>query len=139
MDKITILLQDKQTIEKLAADPDVQLRIRDAILDGIGRRSMKLSGVASGIVSAAEREIRKEFFGDTWRDVLKDEYKDVIKRQVRKETHILVNEEIEECRIEISKTIRSWKLDVLKKLKEYDFEKDIREVAEAVIKEKFKN
>ena len=138
MDKITILLQDKQTIEKLAADPQVQIRIKDAVLDGIGRRAMKLSNLTSDMVRAAQKEIRKEFFIDSWKDILKDEYKDVIKRQARTEMQVLVNEEINECRKEIRESIRSWKLDVLKKLKEYDIEKDIREVAEEVIRKKFK-
>lgn len=83
-------------------------------------------------------KIRKEFFIGNWKDILKDEYKDIIKRQVRTEMQMLVNEEINECRKEIRESIRSWKLDVLKKLDEYDIEKDIREVAEEVIRKKFK-
>lgn len=138
MDKITILLQDKQTIEKLAADPDVQIRIKDAVLDGIAKRGMKLSGITSGIISAAQREIRQEFFGDTWRDILKDEYKTVIREQAKASLNHLVNEELAKCSKEINESIRFWKAEVLKKLKEYDIEKDIREVAEEVIRKKFK-
>lgn len=138
MDKITILLQNKQTIEKLAADPDVQIRIKDAVLDGIAKRGMKLSGITSNIISAAQKEIRNEFFGDTWGNILKDEYKTVIREQVKASLNHLVNEELAKCSKEISESIRSWKAEVLKKLKEYDIEKDIREVAEEVIRKKFK-
>lgn len=139
MDKITFLLQDRQTIEKLAADPEVNIRIKDAILDGIGRRAVKFNNITSTLISAAQKEIKQEFFGDTWRDNLKDEYKNIIRNRAKEEFNRLVNEELGKCSIELNKAIKSWKSEVLKKLKEYDIEKDIREVAELVIRNKFKS
>ena len=139
MDKITILLQDKQTIEKLAADPEVNIRIKDSILDGIGKRAVKFNNITSALISAAKKEIRQEFFGNTWQDILKDEYKQVIRNKAKAEFNHIFNKEFVKCSEEINKSIRAWKSEVLKKLKEYDIEKDIREVTEMVIRDKFKS
>lgn len=73
MDKITILLQDKQTIEKLAADPDVQIRIKDAILDGLAKRYVKTSNVVKDLLDNARAEMRKELFTGIYNNILKDE------------------------------------------------------------------
>lgn len=139
MDKITILLQDKQTIENLAADPEVQIRIKDAILDGIGKRAAKISNVTNAIISASKKEIQREFFNETYRFELKEEWKRAIKEQARTAFNELVNEELQKGSNEIKENVRVWKADVLKKLKEYNIEKDIRDVAELVIRDKFKN
>lgn len=138
MDKIIIVLQDKQTIEKLAADPEVQIRIKDSIIDGIGKRSAKLLNITNDIVNSAKREIKTEFFGSNWNNVFTDEYKKLIKEQAKSELNHLVSEELKECSKEINNAIRFWKSEVLKKLEEYDIEKDIREVAEKVIIERLK-
>ncbi len=138
MDKIIIVLQDKQTIEKLAADPEVQIRIKDSIIDGIGKRSAKLLNITNDIVNSAKREIKTEFFGSSWGNVFTIEYKKLIKEQAKSELNHLVSEELKECSKEINNAIRSWRSEILKKLEEYDIEKDICEVAEKVIIEKLK-
>ena len=138
MDKIIIVLQDKQTIEKLAADPEVQIRIKDSIIDGIGKRSAKLLNITNDIVNSAKREIKTEFFGSNYGNVFTDEYKKLINEQAKSALNHLVSEELKECSKEINNAIRSWKSEILKKLEEYDIEKDIREVAEKVITEKLK-
>ena len=138
MDKIIIVLQDKQTIEKLAADPEIQIRIKDSIIDGIGKRSAKLLNITNDIVNSAKREIRTEFFGSNWNNVFTDEYKKLIKEQAKSALNHLVSEELKECSKEINNAIRLWKNEILKKLEGYDIEKDIREVAEKVIIEKLK-
>ena len=138
MDRITILLQDKATIEKLAADPEVKIRIKDAVLDGVGKRALKLANITNDITKAAQREIYNEFFVDGPTHILKAEYKNLIKKRARTEMNMFLEEEIKECEKELREAIRSWKLEVLEKLNEYDIEKDIREVAAEVIREKFK-
>ena len=64
MDKITISLQDKETIKELAKDPDVQIKIKNAVLDGIGKRALKLSNLSDEIISIMERDIRDYFTED---------------------------------------------------------------------------
>ena len=50
MDKITIILQDKETIKELAKDPDVQIKIKDAVIDGIGKRASKIANLSDDII-----------------------------------------------------------------------------------------
>ena len=63
MDKISLILQDKKTIEELAKDPEVQIRIKDAIVDALGKRSLKLMNANAEInnaVSTVSKAISKE-------------------------------------------------------------------------------
>ena len=59
MDKITILLQDITTISELAKDPEVQIKIKDAIIDGVKRRSLKSMQII-------EDKLHRELY-DPWR------------------------------------------------------------------------
>lgn len=132
MDKITIVLQDKQTIEQLAADPDIRIRIKDSVIDGVARRYLKISNIAAAVAE----EIRKELFKGAYGTYIKDEYRDIICKQVKKEFNKIVEEELIRYGNETKKAILAWKEDALQLIKERDIEKDIREVAEKVINEK---
>lgn len=72
MDKITILLQDITTISELAKDPEVQIKIKDAIIDGVKRRSLKSMNI---IEDKLHRELYDELFEKTWQRGLKQQYK----------------------------------------------------------------
>lgn len=138
MDKITIVLQDKQTIEKLAAAPDVQLRIKDAIIDGIERRELKLQGITDDILNAAKSQIRKEFLEQIGcKDFLSKEFKKVVDDQCRVAFRELVSEEILTFEEELSTAINGWKERIKEDLNNYDLDKTIRVVVEEVVREKF--
>lgn len=138
MDKITIVLQDKQTIEKLAADPNVQLRIKDAIIDGIGRRGLKLENVTKDILDAAESYLRYKFLNKGgWNGVLKEEFKKIVDDQCREAFRELVKEEILTFEEELSTAINGWKERIKEDLNNYDLGKTIRVVVEEVVREKF--
>lgn len=73
MDKITIILQDKETIKELAKDPDVQIKIKDAVIDGIGKRASKIANLSDDIIHKLEEDIRNyftEFDNSMWKNVM---------------------------------------------------------------------
>lgn len=55
--KLIILLNDKDLISELIKDKDVQVRIKDAVIDGIGRRALKLINVHEDFKSGIKTEI----------------------------------------------------------------------------------
>lgn len=141
MDKISILLQDKHTIEELAKDPEVQIRIKDAIVEGIGRRAAKLINSSYAIKEAVSQSsdaikdsIEKELLTkDGWRKTLKDNYADIIRKQVDLEVRHIVSDEVashlKTIQDDIAKRIEAYKQRVTSLLDGYDLEKVITEQA----------
>ena len=90
MDKITISLQDKETIKELAKDPDVQIKIKDAILDGIGKRALKIGNLSDEIIAIMEDDIRNYFTEKETHSifrnctVLKPEFRELIHEEANK-------------------------------------------------------
>lgn len=139
MDKITIVLQDKTTIENIAKDPEVQIKIKDAILDRIGRRALKIANVTNEILRAAKSEIRDQFLkGSSFYTLeLKDDWKIAIRTQARTEFQEMVNKELENIRIEFRHELHERKKAILKEIEDIDTESILREVAWKVISKKF--
>lgn len=52
---IKMMLNDKSSIEELAKDPEIQIRIKDAIVDEIGKRAAKAAQAA--LNSTVERAV----------------------------------------------------------------------------------
>lgn len=139
MDKITIVLQDKTTIEELAKSPEVQIRIKDAIIDKIGRRALKIANVTNEMIRAAKSEVRDQFLKRCLFSTpeLKDEWKKAIRAQARSEFHDMVNKDLEEMRIVFKHELNERKKSILKEIENTDIESIIREVAWKVIRDKF--
>lgn len=140
MDKITIVLQDKKTIETLAKDPEVQIKIKDAIIDMIGRRALKIANVTNEILRAAKSEVRDQFMEGRsfYTPELKEEWKTSIRSQARIEFQAMVDEELQEMRTEFRNELHKRKKEILKEIEDIDTESIIREVAWKVISNKFK-
>jgi len=145
MDKITISLQDKETIKELAKDPDVQIKIKDAILDGIGKRALKIGNLSNEIISVMEDDIRNYFtekethsmFGPT--TVLKPKFRELIHEEANKAFLSIADKEL----IDMQKIIKS-RVDEIKVIimetitNNLNLEKIVSDAAEKVIREKFK-
>lgn len=145
MDKITISLQDKETIKELAKDPDVQIKIKDAIIDGIGKRALKIGNLSDEIISVMENDIRN-YFTETEnisilrnRTVLKPEFRELIHKQASDAFSLIAEKEL----IDMQKTIKN-RVDEIKLIimdtitNNLNLEKIVSEAAEKVIREKLK-
>lgn len=76
---VKLMLNDAKEIRKLAEDPDVQVKIKEAIIDAIGKRAAKtLNGELGDHVDDAIRS----FIYPSGGYRLSDEIKDRIKRQI---------------------------------------------------------
>ena len=109
MDKITISLQDKETIKELAKDPDVQIKIKDAILDGIGKRALKIGNLSDEIIAIMEDDIRNYFTEKETHSifrnctVLKPEFRELIHEEANKTFLSIADKEL----IDMQKIIKS--------------------------------
>lgn len=69
---VKIMLNDKSSIEELAKDPEVQVRIKTAIVDEIGKRAAKAAQAAlDKSVENAVRLAMDKFLRDKPNDVVK--------------------------------------------------------------------
>lgn len=144
MDKITIILQDKETIKELAKDPDVQIKIKDAVIDGIGKRASKIANLSDDIIHKLEEDIRNYFTeidNSMWkkRNVLKLEFKELIRKEANNAFNLSVSKEL----LDMHKIINN-RLDEIKTIitdritNDLNLEKIVSDAAEKVIKEKLK-
>ena len=139
MDKITIVLQDKKTIGELAKDPEVQIKVKDAVIDAIGKRALKISNLQDEIIEKRRKELWDFFFDKGWYGRnLKEEFRTEIRNQAKAEFNDLIRNELQEMKEWIKSAINEKKEAMAKEVESYDIEEIIREVAEKVIKEKFR-
>ena len=60
MNRINIFLNDKEIIEQIAKDPEVQIKIKNAILEGAIKRVAKLKeGISEQIAKTLKDEMCK--------------------------------------------------------------------------------
>ena len=143
--RITILLQDEDLLKELVKDPDVLVKIKNSVIDRLGKRAVKIANVDTEILNSAKKEIESHFFNDVSNTRLfykQLELKDEFKRQFRdianKELQAVILDELAALRTEYKYFLEERKKELMKKISEIDIESIIREVAEKVIKEKFK-
>lgn len=144
MDKITIILQDKETIKELAKDPDVQIKIKDAVLDGIGKRASKIANLSDDIIHKLEEDIRN-YFTETdnsmWnrRNVLKPEFKELIHKEANNAFNLNVSKELLDMHKIINERLDEMKLIIMDRITNgLNLEKIVSDAAEKVIREKLK-
>lgn len=144
MDKITIILQDKETIKELAKDPDVQIKIKDAVLDGIGKRASKIANLSDDIIHKLEEDIRN-YFTETdnsmWknRNVLKPEFKELIRKEANNAFNLNVSKELLDMHKIINERLDEMKLIIMDRITNgLNLEKIVSDAAEKVIREKLK-
>lgn len=144
MDKITIILQDKETIKELAKDPDVQIKIKDAVIDGIGKRASKIANLSDDIIHKLEEDIRNYFTesdNSMWknRNVLKPEFKELIRKEANNAFNLSVSKELLDMHKIINNRIDEIKTIIMDRITNgLNLEKIVSDAAEKVIKEKLK-
>ena len=144
MDKITIILQDKETIKELAKDPDVQIKIKDAVIDGIGKRASKIANLSDDIIHKLEEDIRNYFTeidNSMWkkRNVLKPEFKELIRKEANNAFNLSVSKELLDMRKIINNRLDEIKTIIMDRITNgLNLEKIVSDAAEKVIKEKLK-
>lgn len=147
---VKIMLNDRDAILELAKDPEVEAKVKAAIVDEVGKRAAKAAQAALGtaIANVVDQEMRKfempskrdpnnMFTLDTWgRVTLKPAVVDKIRDRVRAELTMQVwgavdaFPETTEIREELRKQV-----DVAKSM---DIKKMLGEMVEKVVREKFK-
>ena len=136
MNKFTLLLQDKEIIAEIAKDPEVQIKIKDAILDGAIKRVAKLKeGISSQIAEELKRELCQP---SRWSIILKNEVKEDIKRNAQHAVESLVRSEVKELCAIVQKETNYYKGLIMAKLEGVDIDKIIREEIRKAVNEKFK-
>lgn len=144
MDKITIILQDKETIKELAKDPDVQIKIKDAVIDGIGKRASKIANLSDDIIHKLEEDIRNYFTesdNSMWkkRNVLKPEFKELIRKEANNAFNLSVSKELLDMHKIINNRLDDIKAIIMDRITNgLNLEKIVSDAAEKVIKEKLK-
>lgn len=141
MNKISISLQDKDIINELAQDEQMQIRIKDAIIDGITKRAAKsmnvnvdIKNTVKEIAAAASAELARQFVtGDFYRKHLKEEWAKIIREQCIEEINTVVEEEfkenLEDIRQRLNDRLDEWKVTIERRLSEFDIKKAVEQVA----------
>ena len=144
------MLNDRDAILELAKDPEIEAKVKAAIVDEVGKRAAKAAQAALGtaIANVVDQEIRKFtmpsrrdpnnlFTQNTWGIVtLKPAVVDKIREHVRAELTRQVWDAVDEFpeKEEIRKELRK-QVDFVKSA---DVNKILRESVEKVVKDKFK-
>lgn len=136
MNKLTLLLNDKEIISEIAKDPEVQIKIKDAIIDGAIRRCAKTENSIACLIS---EQLRKEIFDNSrWFNSLNEKYKEIVKSTAKDAVESLVRSEMKELNDEVNKQFNYYKALVIAKLGNSDINKIIREEIKKAVDEKFK-
>ena len=130
MDKITILLQDITTISELAKDPEVQIKIKDAIIDGVKRRSLKSMQI---IEDKLHRELYDELFDKTWKRGLKQQYKKDLQKVAEVMVKNVIREDSDWWADFIRQEIDDFKESVKLKIASIDLDEIIRKEVRSII------
>lgn len=151
MDRLTIVLGDKTTIEELAKDPEVQIKIKDAIIEGIGRKCVKVAMSSKELKAAVQRvdEVAAKAFKEKFLEKggwggfsnkLTPEYQEIVQDAVRKavgkEIEAATKEQLQILSDRVSDVVTSFENRVENYLNGLNLGKVIENVATKVIKDK---
>lgn len=136
MNKLTLILQDKSVIAELAKDEEVKIRIADAVIDGVRKRSSK---IMEGIANNISREIESRIYEKhSWSKALKPEIKEAIAKEAITIVRNLVSEETKPLREEAIEKLREIRVNLVNTLNCIDLEKLVEKQVRIIIREKFK-
>ncbi len=136
MNKLTLLLQDKEVIAEIAKDPEVQIKIKDAIVDGVVRRFSKSSSI---ILEESVRALKEEIFERSYYyNTLNDKYKEIIKKTATDVVAKLVREESKILNDIVANKFEFYKMMIIGKLEAVDVDQMIRDEIRKAVNEKFK-
>lgn len=136
MNKLTLLLQDKEVIAEIAKDPEVQIKIKDAIVDGVVRRFSKSSSI---ILEESVRALKEEIFERSYYyNTLNDKYKEIIKKTATDVVANLVRKESKILNDIVANKFELYKMMIISKLEAVDVDDMIRAEIRKAVNEKFK-
>lgn len=144
---IKMMLNDKSSIEELAKDPEIQIRIKDAIVDEIGKRAAKAAQAA--LNSTVERAVELAMTR-----FLKGKPNDVVKRCDLWDNIVLSDKVMAAIQNAVDAKLTRAAFDYAEKFpeneelkkaiqrqvdyaKEVDVEKMIRESVDKIVKDRF--
>lgn len=138
MNKFTLLLQDKEVIKELACDPEIQIKIKNSIVDEVKRRASKgIDSISEDFTIALKEELfEKTGYYSTPR------LKPAIKKLLEKNIEDIVTESVLDKKLEIARTISEsmdeYKAAIRLHLSEIDINQILREEAAKIIERKFR-
>ena len=155
MNKIALQLNDKTIIESLLEDSEFQIKIKDAICEGIAKKAIKLVNIspdiqeiASKISYTVKKEIEKQYFTkDSWeRLVLDSPTISIIKKEIKEQIDNLIKDYIAEqvqqainkYDVEIEKEIEFYKTNLHDWFEKYDVEYRFKKEVQDYIQKRFK-
>lgn len=141
--KLTILLNDKDLLSELIKDKDVQVRIKDAVIDGIGRRAVKLINAHDDFKSGIKRAVRDMIFDKkSWGNkfsmefepIIQNEIKSCLENYIKKSMYQHIDNVVENHLQEIYAEVKRYNQGLSRQiLEQYDIEKMIKtEIANTV-------
>lgn len=151
MDKISFILNEKATIEKLLDDGDFRVKVNAAIIDGVSKRAIKILnsnaeilGTIKKVSSCVADSFRAEFLEKRgYSYVIKEEFDKVIKEEIQIEVKRLlyatIREEIKGLDNEVRTEINVYRLNMQRVLKSANFEKILAEEAARILNSKLSN
>lgn len=112
LNKLTLLLSNKEMIAELMKDPEVKVKITDAIIDGLSRRALKLDEMKKQVLDAGKKEIKDMFLdGNSWHPNLKPEYagkvRCIAEELFNRDVRSICNEVVESKKALIQSTLNS--------------------------------
>lgn len=136
MNKLTLFLNDKEIISEIAKDPEVQIKIKDAIIDGAIRRCAKTENTIAHQISEV---LRKEVFDNSmWGNNLNDKYKEIVREEAKEAVESFVRSEMRMLIDEANKQLNYCKALVIAKLENSDINNVIHSEIIKAVNEKFK-
>jgi hypothetical protein len=135
--KLTILLNDRELLSEILKDKDVRIRVKDALIDGIGRRALKIMNIDDDFRGGIKKMVRETvFMSSAWRSQFSNEFKNIISPMIQSgleqyvketlQTHIdnIVSSELED----IYKEVKKYNQGITRQIIEtYDIEKMIKQ------------
>lgn len=135
MNKLTLILQDKETIAEIAQDESVKIRIADAIIDGIRKRSSK---VVEGISLNITRQLEDEIYDKgMWSRNLSEKVRKKISKEASSIVSDLVREETSTLHDQVKKELKELRSDMQKQIEEMNIEPIIEKYVRQIVREKF--
>lgn len=136
MNRLTLLLQDKEVISEIAKDPEVQIKIKDAILEGAIKRASKLT---NGISEQIAVIVKNEMLNSTgWSKNLKPEIVELVRSEAKNMVSDLVPTEAKLLNEEVNRKFEYYKMLIIGKMEDLDADRIIRDEIRKAVNEKFK-
>jgi hypothetical protein len=131
------LLNDRELLSEILKDKDVRIRVKDALIDGIGRRALKIMNIDDDFRGGIKKMVREtDYMSSAWRSQFSNEFKNIISPMIQSgleqyvketlQTHIdnIVSSELED----IYKEVKKYNQGITRQIIEtYDIEKMIKQ------------